>query len=287
MKNVRSPESLVTTRPKLAHQQFGSGPDVVLVHGLAANRAFWYPLATALSSQYRVTIYDLRGHGYSERPTSGYTATDQGQDLLHLMDELALEEAAVIGHSYGGAAALEAVLLQPQRFSHLALMDTRIQRLQSELRLHDVGQLTAFEQAAARQDGGDWASEPEVGFRFLEVAARNKVAGVELDAGGEFVPFGEGRGALRAAKQWLGLLDDTSLRQDFRVPGAEAEAYAALRQPTLLMYPSHSRSGATSSRLQALLPNSRLVSLPQAGHFFPVTHPAQVRAEVEALLRSS
>lgn len=277
----------MTTRPKLAHQQLGSGPDVVLVHGLAANRAFWYPLATALSSQYRVTLYDLRGHGYSERPAQGYSAADHGQDLLHLMDEIGIEEAAVVGHSYGGAAAMEAVLLQPGRFSHLALMDTRIQRLQSELRLHDVGQLTAFEQAAARQDGGDWASEPEVGFRFLEVAARNKVAGVELEAGGEFVPFGEGRGALRAAKQWLALLDETSLRQDFRVPGAEAEAYASLHQPTLLMYPSHSRSGATSSRLQALLPRSRLVNLPQSGHFFPVTHPAQVRAEVEALLRTS
>lgn len=277
----------MTTRPKLAHQQLGSGPDVVLVHGLAANRAFWYPLATALSSQYRVTLYDLRGHGYSERPTNGYTAMDHGQDLLHLMDDLGIEEAAVVGHSYGGAAVLEAVLLQPQRFSHMALMDTRVQRLQSELRLHDVGQLTAFEQAAAKQDGGDWASEPEVGFRFLEVAARNKVNGVELDAGGEFVPFGDGRGAMRAAKQWLSMLDETSLRSDFRVPGADAEAYASLRQPTLLMYPSHSRSGATSTRLQALLPNSRLVRLPESGHFFPVTHPAQVRVEVEALLRNT
>ena len=270
--------------PKLAYQQLGAGPDVILVHGLAANRAFWYPLGTALAQQYRVTLYDLRGHGYSERPASGYTAMDHGQDLLRLMDDLGIEEAALIGHSYGGAAALEALLMQPQRFSHLGLMDSRVQRLQSELRLHDVGQLTAFEQAAAKQDGGDWASEPEVGFRFLEVSARNKVAGVELDAGGEFVPFGDGRGALRAAKQWLSLLDETSLREDFRVAGAPAEAYASIRQPTLLMYPSHSRSGATSSRLQALLPNARLVNLPASGHFFPVTHPAQVRSEVEALL---
>src|SRR3546814_3882769 len=71
-----------------------SGPDVVLVHGLGANRAFWYPrLASALVPQFRVTIYDLRGHGYSEVPPSGYSTTTMAQDLFDVMDEHGIAKA--------------------------------------------------------------------------------------------------------------------------------------------------------------------------------------------------
>jgi len=271
-------------RPKLAQQQLGNGADVVLVHGLAANRAFWYPLGTALAQRFRVTLYDLRGHGYSERPAEGYGAVEQARDLLALLDQLGIERAALVGHSYGGAIALEAAILQPQRCTHVALMDTRVQRLQPELRLRDVDQLTAFEQAVARQDGRDWEAEPEVGFRFLEAAARQKVEGIDLGLRDEFTPFGEGRGALRAARQWLALLDDTTLADDFRAPGAATADYARLTQPVLLMDASHSRAGRSTQALMQLLPQARRVDVPQSGHFFPMTHPAIVRAEVERLL---
>ncbi|MGV2482478.1 UNVERIFIED_CONTAM: alpha/beta fold hydrolase, partial [Salmonella enterica subsp. enterica serovar Weltevreden] len=76
------------------------------------------------------------------------------------MDRLGIDRAALVGHSFGGALALEAAIAAPERVTHLALMDTRIQRLQPELRLHDVGELSAFEQAVARQEGGDWSQEP-------------------------------------------------------------------------------------------------------------------------------
>ncbi len=274
----------MTTRPELAHQQLGTGEDVVLVHGLGANRAFWYPLGTALAARYRVTLYDLRGHGYSEKPATGYTATDQAADLIGLMDRLGIQRAALIGHSFGGALALEAAIAAPERVTHLALMDTRIQQLQPELRLHDVGELSVFEQAVARQEGGDWSAEPEIGFRFLEAAARHKVAGIDLGIKDEFTPFGEGRGALRAARQWLSLIDQTSLSADFRAPGAETAAYSAIRVPCLLQYASHSRAGRSAQELRRLIPQARFVEVPRSGHFFPMTHPAAVRAEVDALL---
>lgn len=274
----------MTSLPKLAHQELGAGKDVVLVHGLGANRAFWYPLGAALASHYRVTLYDLRGHGYSEQPATGYTATEQAADLIGLMDHLGIRSAALVGHSFGGALALEAAIAVPERFTHLALMDARIQRLQPELRLHDVGELSAFEQAVARHEGGDWSAEPEVGFRFLEAAARHKVAGVDLGIKDEFTPFGEGRGAQRAARQWLSLIDGTSLSSDFRAPGAETTAYSAIRMPCLLQYASHSRAGRSAQELLRLIPQARYVEVPRSGHFFPMTHPAAVRAEVEALL---
>ncbi|NKF21406.1 alpha/beta fold hydrolase [Solimonas marina] len=274
----------MTDRPKLAHQQLGAGPDIVLVHGLGANRAFWYPVGTQLAQRYRVTLYDLRGHGYSEKPSKGYTATEQADDLLDLLDRLGIERAALVGHSYGGAIALEAAIAAPQRFSHLALLDTRVQRLQPQLRLSDVDHLTAFEQAVAKQDGDGWDEEPEVGMRFLEAAARHKVAGIELGVRDAFTPFGEGRGGIRAAKQWLALLDGTSLAADFRTPGADVVQYAKLTMPCLLQYAGHTRAGRSADALMRYLPDARFIDVPQAGHFFPATHPAAVLSELDALL---
>lgn len=274
----------MTAMPKLAHQQLGSGAEIVLVHGLGANRAFWYPLGTIFAQRYRVTLYDLRGHGYSERTDDGYTVGAQAGDLLGLMDQLGIAQAAVIGHSFGGAIALEAALAAPQRFTHLALMDARIQRLQPELRLRDVAHLTAFEQAVARREGGDWDSEPEVGLRFLEAAARQLLNGIELGVRDAFTPFGEGRGARRAAKQWIDLLDTTSLAADFRVPGAPVEAYASLRLPCLLQYASHSRAGSSAEALRLRIAHAKLLVVAESGHFFPATHPLAVRTAVENLL---
>jgi len=275
----------MTSPPKLAHQQLGAGPDIVLIHGLGANRAFWYPVGTMLARQCRVTLYDLRGHGYSEKPDRGYTAIEQSDDLFGLMDRLGIERAALVGHSFGGAIALEAAIRAPQRVAQLALLDARIQRLQPQLRLRDLEHLTAFEQAVAQQDGGGWEDEPEVGLRFLEAAARQKLAGIELGVRDAFTPFGEGRGGIRAARQWLSLLESTTLAADFRVPGADTAHYAVLTMPCLLQYADHTRAGRSARALQQYLPHARFVEVPHAGHFFPATHPASVLAELETLLQ--
>ena len=53
----------------LHYQQSGQGPDLVLIHGLAANLAFWFlRIVPALNKRHRVTVYDMRGHGKSGTP---------------------------------------------------------------------------------------------------------------------------------------------------------------------------------------------------------------------------
>jgi alpha-beta hydrolase superfamily lysophospholipase len=66
-----------TNRLSISYQQSGSGPDVVMVHGLAANLAFWYlKIVPHFTPSYHTTVYDLRGHGRSEMPPTGYTTRD-------------------------------------------------------------------------------------------------------------------------------------------------------------------------------------------------------------------
>lgn len=270
---------------EVAWQQMGEGPDLVLVHGLATNRAFWYlNVASALRDRYRITLFDLPGHGYSAMPASGYTATAIGRGIVELMDQAGIGEAALVGHSYGGACALEAALHAPQRFTHLALLDARISRLQPQMRLHDVSDLTAFERETAARStaafGYDWETETEVGFRFLEAAARLRVANSTAEARDEFTPFGEGRGALRAAQQWLRLIDSTGALTEFHTPGSDVEAIAALRLPVLLMYAQGSRCERSGRALAELWPQARYIAVQNAGHFFPVSQP---RVVIEAL----
>ena len=78
---------VVVNGTRLFYQQSGTGPDVVLIHAVTSNQAVWVftGLADALASDgYRVTTYDLRGHGASERPPTGYTSADMAADFREL-----------------------------------------------------------------------------------------------------------------------------------------------------------------------------------------------------------
>lgn len=261
---------------RIAWQQMGQGPDLVLVHGLAASRAFWFPIAARLASTHRVWMFDLRGHGYSQRTESGYSSAQMGRDLLGLMDALDLACADVAGHSYGGGAALEAATLQPARFRRLALLDVRVQALQPQMRLQDMGPLSVYESRMLDGCGGPevMAEETQIGFRFLEEGARQIARGMASEAGpGEFVPFGNGAGASRTAARWLELLDTTRARDEIVLPGADPATLGQLRIPTLLVYGERSRCWPSARALAHRLPHAMSVTLPDAGHFFPVTAP--------------
>lgn len=271
---------------RLAWQQLGEGLDLIFLHGVAANRAFWFPTALEFAKRCKVTLFDLRGHGYSERTPGGYASADMGRDLLGLMDALGIASARVVGHSYGGGAALEAAALSPERFEQLVLADVRVQRLQPEMRLDDLDSRSDFEQALVDRAGGRaaLAQETQIGFRFLEASARLKVAGEAPGGQDEFIPFGEGTGALRAAKSWLALLDGTAARAEFPLPGADEAQLRGIATPTLLLYGERSRCWPSARALSELLPNHRMVSVPGGGHFFPISQPAFTLAALNSFL---
>lgn len=261
----------------LAWQQFGdSGPELIFIHGLATSRAFWFLHAMALREQCRITLFDLRGHGYSERGPGRYRCVDLAHDVLGLMDALGIEHAILAGHSYGGAIALESAALAPDRVSRLALFDARIVSLQPQMRLVDMPYLSDFEREVAGDSGIDWDAETQVGFKFLEAAARRRLAGRETIARDDFTPFGEGRGALRAARQWIELLDQGGIGDDLHARGVEPQQIAALPMPMLLMYAQRSRCLPSGEALNRLLPKAAYSALHDAGHFFPISHAPQV-----------
>jgi pimeloyl-ACP methyl ester carboxylesterase len=105
----------------------GGGSPLIMIHGLFTSLAVYaLTIAPPLAAQHRVVLYDLRGHGLSERRDEGYTPEMLAQDLLDLMDDLDIPRAGIVGYSYGGAAALYAAQHHPERVERLALIDAML-----------------------------------------------------------------------------------------------------------------------------------------------------------------
>jgi pimeloyl-ACP methyl ester carboxylesterase len=101
----------------------GRGPAVVFIHGLSASMYAWrYQLAPVLAAGHRVIAFDNRGFGFSERPDTGYTNADYARLVVALLDSLGVGDAVLVGHSMGGAIALETTLLRPDRVRGLVLI---------------------------------------------------------------------------------------------------------------------------------------------------------------------
>jgi pimeloyl-ACP methyl ester carboxylesterase len=110
-------------RHRISTLTMGSGPDVVLLHGLGGTRASLFETAAELSRHYRVHAPDLPGFGSSSKPARGaYNARWYAQIMLGWMDELGIGRANLVGNSMGGRIAIELGLQAPQRVLALGLL---------------------------------------------------------------------------------------------------------------------------------------------------------------------
>ena len=105
------------------HEWPGRGPTLVAIHGLTANHACWASIADALTPQFRLIAYDLRGRGGSDKPDTGYSLEVHGQDLAGLLDHFGLHRAVVMGHSLGAHIAVRFATRHPRQVSRLILFD--------------------------------------------------------------------------------------------------------------------------------------------------------------------
>jgi len=101
------------------------GLPVVFIHGFPFSHLMWEPQMKALPNNIRAITYDIRGHGESDVADGIYTIELFVDDLIALLDHLAIEKAALCGLSMGGYIALRAIERHPQRISSLILCDTR------------------------------------------------------------------------------------------------------------------------------------------------------------------
>jgi pimeloyl-ACP methyl ester carboxylesterase len=255
----------------LHYQRVGEGPDLVLIHGLTGNLASWHlRVVPLLRDHFRILTYDLRGHGYSDIPPTGYTTGDMAEDLKGLLDALEIERPALVGHSYGADTALYFSLLSPERVDKVIAAESG---------------LAALIKLRTREDWEGWAYWWKALERFgLSVPVDKRYDIDYMLRMSLQVPkqTGPAIGRNRKPEPILRLLE-TSMVPDYEVVGdLSIENIPRIKTPVLLVYGAGSAFLGTCTYLQAQLPDVQTVLLPRSDweHFGPLEQPQLFAATV-------
>ncbi len=180
-------------------------PRLLLLHGLADSACVWTNLGNYLSNRYHIVAPDMRGHGESSKPKTGYTFESAIADLEALMAHLNWSDAHILGHSWTGKLAAIWARQNPDRFCSMILVDPIfITKLPAAMKLtlpivyrkldclKCVGPFATLSQAeaAAKQSGeyADWSDVQQMVFQHqieqksdgtwgskFAIAARNQI----------------------------------------------------------------------------------------------------------------
>lgn len=237
-------------------QRLGAGArTVVFVHGLVVDNlsSFYYTLANPIATGAEVVLYDLRGHGLSERPATGYAVADFVEDLAALLTALAIDQpVALVGNSFGGLVALAFAAAHPTRVARLALIDA-----------HDGTEGWSTQMAETLSLRGQ-ARDAKITASYEHWIGRNGV-----------------RKQARLARAVETLLEGTSLIADLRgSPPLTRAALASIACPTLLLYGERSDVRDRGEALARTLPACTLHLMPGCSHVILWEATAGVRERV-------
>jgi pimeloyl-ACP methyl ester carboxylesterase len=259
---------------RIHYAQAGEGPELVLIHGMTGNLAVWHlHIVPLLWDHFRVTTYDLRGHGYSSMPSTGYDADEMAEDLLELLDALALDRVSLAGHSYGADIALYLAHRHPERVERIVAIE---------------GALPALIAARTRDAWEGWDHWVDMLERSgHRVPPDRRSDAVYLLRASLEVPkkWGPLNGLPRNPKPFLRLIEETTLASDYeRIGSLPLERIPHIGTPVTLLFTEGSAFMGTHDHLAEHLPNVQSVLLPETewGHFGPLEQPERVAQEILA-----
>ena len=250
----------------LYYEDEGSGEPALLIHGHTLDRRIWEPVMPGLrEAGIRVLRPDLRGHGRSTRPDSGYHWIDHAADMAAVLDDAGVDSARVVGFSIGGAIALEMALTMAGRVDSLLLMSPVMPD-----RIFEPAFMENLKQVArvARADGiaaamaGPWSESPLLGFSFTKPGVREAAERITRDFPGA---------------EYLATERDL-VKRSWAVPDRLAE----IDLPTLVLSGDHDMPGfrAWAEEAASAIPGARLDVLEGCGHLLPLEAPNRVAREI-------
>ena len=239
-------------------QRLGAGPPtVVFLHGVVMdNLSSWYfSVAPAVAAVAPVLLYDLRGHGRSERPAAGYDLDSLVADLAALLDAgEALEPVHLVGNSMGGMLALAFARAHPERVQSLVLVDAHL----------PDGRFGAQMGRTLRLQGRE--RDEQIQLQFADWLGRHSE-----------------RKRNRLAQTAAALVEGTSLVADLEATAAWSDArLAEVRCPVLAIYGEASDIRDRGERLGRVLPDCRLVWMEGCAHSVLWEATERVRGEIVA-----
>ncbi len=109
---------------RVIYRVAGSGPPIVLIHGMLNSSSHWRQVALSLASEYTVIAPDLIGHGDSAAPRGDYSLGAHAASIRDLLAAIGIERATIVGHSLGGGVAMQFFYQFPQRVERLVLISS-------------------------------------------------------------------------------------------------------------------------------------------------------------------
>ncbi|MEO3757513.1 alpha/beta hydrolase [Mycobacterium sp. B14F4] len=105
-----------------AYRVAGSGPAILLIHGIGDNSTTWETVQSKLAQRFTVIAPDLLGHGKSDKPRADYSVAAYANGMRDLLSVLDIDRVTVIGHSLGGGVAMQFAYQFPQLVDRLVLV---------------------------------------------------------------------------------------------------------------------------------------------------------------------
>lgn len=251
---------------KLHAQRLGaSGVDpeattVVFLHGLVMdNLSSWYfTVANPVAQQAPVLLYDLRGHGKSDRPATGYTLSEMVADLAGLLDAADVRGRVVlVGNSYGGLLALAFALAHPARVAGLCLVEGHL--------------------------GDEGFAEMMTSTLRLEGEERNRRI---AESFANWLGRNSDRKRNRLAESAKALVHGTSIVEDLAsTPPLSQNEIGTIQAPVLALYGENSDLRAKGEEGLATLPNGRVEILPGCTHSILWEATEEVRRRVVSFVQ--
>ncbi len=249
---------------ELFYRRMGSGRStLVFIHGLLMDNmsSWWFAVANAAAQHADTLCYDLRGHGLSERPATGYTVADGVSDLLGLLDALGIDEPVhLFGNSYGGVVAVAFAIAHPERVADMVLIEPHV--------------------------GAEGLSEDELGR--LSAGLDEALTGLFRDDVKGWLETKGGRRMNRLVASWKDFLTETSLIEDLRQTKTFSdEALSSIACRVLLVFGEESDIFERARVLAERIPDSELQVWGDLDHLVLREAPGRVRQLVLDWIRSA
>jgi pimeloyl-ACP methyl ester carboxylesterase len=115
-------DTVVVHGHRRAYVRAGSGPALLLLHGMGCDHRTWLPVLSRLSRHFTVIAPDLLGHGASDKPRADYSVPGYANGMRDLLTVLGIDKVTVVGHSLGGGVAMQFAYQFPERTERLCLV---------------------------------------------------------------------------------------------------------------------------------------------------------------------
>jgi pimeloyl-ACP methyl ester carboxylesterase len=253
---------------RMAYRQAGSGPVVVLIHGITSDSATWGRVMPYLARRFTVIAPDLFGHGRSAKPKGDYSLGAHASGVRDLLLALGHDRATFVGHSLGGGIAMQLSYQFPERCERLVLVDSG-----------GLGRDVSLLLRAATLPGSEFVLPLLAASRLLDAG---RLAGgllrlVGLRAGTDIEEIARGHATLSDSETRAAFIH--TLRSVVEPGGQRVDAsnrlYLTEQLPLLLIWGEHDSLIPISHGRAAhkQMPNSRLAIFADSGHFPQLDEP--------------